>query len=314
MTDTGSVEVAVILAAGQGSRMGGLGRVVPKALMPVLDRPLLIAHLDLLARNGVRHACIVIGHLGDDVRAAVAAHPVPGIGVSFHVQAERRGLGHAVLKAEDAVAGHAFVLILADIAFTMDDELRLFRMGDGMAGLVAVRTETDVDAIRRNFSVVHDADGRISRVVEKPVHLPNWLKGTGQYAFSPALFDAIRNTPPSALRGEIELTDAIQTLIDGRQPVHVLDAIGWDMNLTTPDDVIACNRHYLSRNGMDVLLGTPLPAGSRSSACVVGTDVRFGGPVMLERCVVLDGADVAAGAELRDCVVTTEGVWRSRDE
>lgn len=312
MTDPAPIGTALILAAGQGSRMGALGAHHPKAALPVLGTPLIVRHLRRLAENGVRRAVVVVGHLGEAIRAAVAAHPVPGLEVAFREQAERLGLGHAVLHAEDALGGEPFVLILGDIDYAMRGAA-LFALPPGVDALVAVKHEPDDDAIRRNFSVELAGGRRIARVVEKPVHLPNRLKGTGQYAFSPAIHDAIRATPRSALKNEHELTDAIQTLIDRGGTALAVDTVTWDVNLTVPADLLACNLHHLREGGHDCLAEDSLPGGVQATESVVGCGVRFDGRAELRRVVVLDGSRIAAGAMLEDCVVSPNGIWRTGD-
>ena len=299
-----NIESALILAAGQGSRMGDLGRDMPKALAPVLNKPLVVRHLELLARAGVRDVHIVVGHLGDKIRDALAAHRVPGLNISYHVQAERLGLGHAMLQAEKGLAGQPFVLLLADIAFTRAQGEAPFVLPDGVSGLIAVKDETDVDAVKRNFSVILDEGNRIQTVIEKPKAPPTMLKGTGQYVFRTEIFDAIRGTPRSSLRNEYELTDSIQTLIDQGHRVHIDEnRIVWDLNLTYPADLLDCNRHYLTHLKDAQVMGTELPEGSRIVRSVVGQNVQADGAVDLEDCVVLDGAHLAAGVQLRNAVV-----------
>ena len=122
------IDTALILAAGNGTRLGRLGKSIPKALLPVLNRPLLVRHLDVLAKQGVRDVHVVIGHLGQMIQDAVAAHPIDGLTVHFHVQEERLGLGHAVLQAETALSETPFVLILADIAFSLINPDQLFHL------------------------------------------------------------------------------------------------------------------------------------------------------------------------------------------
>lgn len=289
--------------------MGDLGRSLPKALSPVVNRPLILRHIDLLVAQGVRHVHVTVGHLADLVRNIVLAAAPVGVEFHFHFQAERLGLGHAVLQAADGMGDQPFVLILADIAFTAPRIAELFTLPQGVDGLVAVKTETDVDAIRRNFSVVHDSSGQILQVIEKPRDPPNMLKGTGQYAFTPAIHDAIRATPPSALRNEYELTDAIQTLIDSRAEVRVADVIDWDLNITFPADLLACNQHLQRQFPPTQCCASALPEGSQAVDCIIGHGVKATGPVDLARCVVTDHVCLSAGLRARDALITPEGIW-----
>ncbi|MEP3639677.1 MAG: sugar phosphate nucleotidyltransferase [Paracoccaceae bacterium] len=305
-----NIETALILAAGNGTRLGDLGRSIPKALLPVINRPLLVRHLEVLAAQGVRDVHVVIGHLGQMIKDAVAAHPIDGLTVHFHVQEERLGLGHAVLQAEAALSETPFVLILADIAFSLINPDQLFQLPNDVAGRIAVKEEQEVAPIRLNFSVIHDGAGRISKVIEKPQDPPNMLKGTGQYSFDPTIFEAIRKTPRSALRNEYELTDAIQTLIDMGRPVEVAQSIDWDLNLTFPADVLACNLHFRPNASDSECVATQLPTGSRVTNCIIGPDVTADGPVDLLNCVILEGAHLASDTSLRDMIVAPFGSWR----
>ena len=303
------IETALILAAGNGTRLGNLGRSIPKALLPVINRPLLVRHLEVLAAQGVRDVHVVIGHLGQMIKDAVAAHPIDGLTIHFHVQEERLGLGHAVMQAEAALSETPFVLILADIAFSLINPDQLFSLPEGVVGRVAVKEEEDVAPIRLNFSVIHDGAGRISKVIEKPQDPPNMLKGTGQYSFDPTIFEAIRNTPRSALRNEYELTDAIQTLIDMGRPVELAQSIAWDLNLTFPKDVLACNLHFRSDAPDRDCMASELPEGSRITNSVVAPRVTADGPVILSNCVILEGSRLAGDTPLRDVIVSPYGCW-----
>ncbi|MDZ7784577.1 MAG: sugar phosphate nucleotidyltransferase [Halioglobus sp.] len=96
-------------------------------------------------------------------------------------------------------------------------------------------------AIRRNYSVRMDDSDRVTRVVEKPRHVSNRLKGVGLYLFDLTIFDAIRRTPRTAMRDEYEITEAIQVLIDDGEYVSAADAVHDDINLTYPIDVLRVN-------------------------------------------------------------------------
>lgn len=304
-----SITTALILAAGQGSRFGTLGKVMPKALAPVLNQPLLVRQIKLLASGGVKDVHIVIGHLGHLIKAAIEANPIPDVSIHFHEQKERLGLAHAVAQAETALGENPFVLILADIAYEAKAISDLLTLPNDVDAVVAVKDEPDIDAIRRNFSVELNKDGLVRRLIEKPVDPPNSMKGTGQYVFSPAIFEAIRNTPRSELRNEYELTDAIQTLVDMGKHVAVSDTITWDLNLTFPADLLACNLYMLAQDGVDHVSVSDVPDGSVVRYSVLGSDVRFDGPVSLNRCVVLDGAVLPSGAQLEGAVIAANGQW-----
>jgi dTDP-glucose pyrophosphorylase len=181
------------------------------------------------------------------------------------------------------------------------------------AAVVAVKEETDPEAVRRNFSVVLRDDGTVRRVIEKPRHVPNMLKGCGLYLFDMPIFDAIRRTPRTAMRDEYELTDSIQILIDYEFPVRVAAVVNWDVNITYTRDLIDCCLHELARLGKRSLVGRNcrLADGVEIIDSVLGDDVTVTKPTRLERCVVLSGTRLDDGADYRDTVITKQSRLRS---
>lgn len=295
----------VILAAGRGSRMGPLADHYPKALLPVANEPLILRHVRLLRRLGVREIFVVVGHHGDLIEAALA----PGRGEGLHIacvrQTAHEGIAHALALLEARLPG-SFYLILGDICFSEGIDVALRENHtDHEVTLLATASVSDLAEVRRNFSVEMDPTGRVHRVVEKPEAPPAVVKGCGFYRFTPAIFEAIRRTPRSSLRGEYELTDAIQTLIDTGAPVHGAELTRWDVNVTVPADLIACNTRELADRGLTHLIGRDcaLHPGVKLDGSTVGDGARITHPIRLERCVVLPGATVDATADLRSCVI-----------
>lgn len=296
----------VILAAGQGSRMGPLTEYCPKALLPVANVPLILRHLETLHQLRVSEVFIVIGHLGDLIRAAVdAAHP-PGMAIHYIEQRERHGLAHAVGMLEEHING-PFALLLSDIYFEFERLLSIVNAApvSGTGAILAVKNEVDPARVRQNFSVETDHTGRVTRVVEKPSEVTVLRKGCGLYLFTPSIFDAIRRTPRSSLRNEFELTDAIQILIDDHIPVYGAAIVTWDVNVTTSADLIDCNRHALRKAGRNQLVGAgcDIAPGTTLDETVLGDGVRIVRPCRLERCVVLPGTIIDSEATLCDQVL-----------
>src|SRR5205814_1431206 len=105
------------------------------------------------------------------------------------------------------------------------------------------------------FAVLTDPSGRIERVIEKPAAPPTDVKGCGVYVFDPTIFEAIRRTPPSPLRNEREITDAVQRLVDFGRPVYAVDVVRWDVNITYPETLLLCNLRLLWERNQDNLIG-----------------------------------------------------------
>ena len=163
-----------------------------------------------------------------------------------------------------------------------------------------------VEAVRRNFSVRTDGDGRVLRVIEKPRFVESMLKGCGLYLFSLHIFDAIRRTPRTSLRDEYELTDSIQILVDLDLEVRAVPVVAWDMNLTYIGDLVACSRRRLAALGVPSLTGggCRIAPGTELVETVLGDGVEIRRPARLERCVVMPGAVLDDGADLSDMVIT----------
>lgn len=206
------------------------------------------------------------------------------------------------------------MLMLGDIFFEVSDlglMVAEFEKED-TAAVLAVKDEDDPEAIKRNFAVLLNDDGRVRRVIEKPRRVPNRLKGCGIYLFDERIFEAVRRTPRTAMRDEYELTDSIQILIDYDYPVRAARVVDWDMNVTFIGDLIACCVHELGKTGARQLVAddAEVHEGAELIDTVVGQGARVTRAIRLERCVVLPGTVVDGTDDLCDAVVTPEGVLR----
>lgn len=302
-----SAYTGVILAAGHGSRMGPFGAEVPKPIVPVCNKPLLLYQIEHLRGLGITDIIVVVGHLGHVITATIGDGSTHGVRIRYVEQDKRLGLAHAVGQ----LATHTdrpFLLILGDIFFEVDGLDRMIAEFEarGAAAVLAVKEETNPAAVRRNFSVQTLADGTVTRVVEKPHVVDSLLKGCGIYLFSQRIFDAVQRTPRTAMRDEYELTDSIQILVDHGHGVTALPVVTWDMNITHIGDLITCCRRRLSVLGLPSLVGEDcaVAEGVDLAETVLGDGARVTRPARLERCVVMPGAVLDDGADCADMVIT----------
>lgn len=223
-----SIDVAVIPAAGRGTRMRPATRVVPKALLTVVDRPAIQYSVEEAARAGAKEAIIVVdldtGHLISQHFANEG--PLPGleeIRIRMAVQEEPLGLGHAVWEAREMVGDRPFFCILSDNIVQPGHDMLADLAAGSEAGAVSVmclRELGDEFLDKYGFVVpnseVVDRYLDLAGAVEKPglADAPSNLGLIGRYLFTPEIFSILEKTGPGAL-GEIQLTDAIDTL--GRQ-------------------------------------------------------------------------------------------------
>ncbi len=296
----------VILAAGHGSRMGPFGEQIPKPIAPICNTPLLVYQIKHLRTLGITDILIVIGHLGHRIIQTLGDGQAFGVNIQYIEQEERLGLAHAVGQLERYIR-HPFMLFLGDIFFEVSPLQQMIDIFEkqNAAAVLAVKEEPDPAAIKKNFSIFLNPDGGVRRVIEKPRHIENNLKGCGLYLFDERIFDGIRRTPRTAMRDEYELTDSIQILIDYDYPVHIAPVVQWDMNLTYIDDLIACCVHQLHQNNQTQLVGDNcnLASGVTLTDTVLGDHVTITHPIHLERCVVLPYATIDSTQDLKDAVI-----------
>lgn len=284
----------MVLAAGRGERLGALAREQPKALLPVLGRPLFAWHFEALRALGVRSVVVVIGHLGTRLEAAMraetAAHAGGGLELVFATQARPLGIADALACAAPHLT-QPFLCLLGDVFFDPED-LRRVAAGLGEAdAALGVRAGAGAREVARNFAVEVDAAGFARAVEEKPSRARAGWKGVGLYAFRPDFLAVARATPASALRNERELTDAIQRHIEAGARVRAVPCEGRDFNLSEPADLLAANRHALARSGQ---------------ASWVDPSAELAPGVLLERSVVLARARLAPGTHLVDSLVLAD--------
>jgi glucose-1-phosphate thymidylyltransferase len=224
---------AVLLAAGEGTRLRPLTEDRPKALVEVDGEPILTHCLEELADLGASEFVIVVGYRGEQIIERYGDE-FEGVPVTYTYQREQLGLAHALLTVEEHVDDD-FMLMLADNVFhaNLDDVLARQRR-DGADAAFLVETVPMEDASRYGVCVTNDR-GEIVEVVEKPEEPPSNLVMTGFYTFTPAIFHACRLVRPSD-RGEYELSDAIDLLVRSGRTIDAVVLDGWRIDVGYPED------------------------------------------------------------------------------
>jgi dTDP-glucose pyrophosphorylase len=301
--------VAVILAAGRGTRMHPFSDFYPKPGLPICNKPLIQYTVETFRELGIREIIIVIGHLGHALAQLLGDGRALGVKIRYVEQVKLLGIAAAVGQLEPHVDRPMF-LVLGDIFFKADNlagMIGLMERGNASA-VLAVKQESDPQAIRRNFSVLHDAAGRVQRVIEKPRHVASKVKGCGLYLFDLPVFDAVRRTPRTAMRDEYEITDTIQIMVDDGLPVFAADVVKWDVNLTAPADVLACNLFELSQLGASQLLGreTRIHPGATLRNVVLGDRAVIEHPISIRDSVVFPDTLVKSRHGFEQFIVTPE--------
>jgi glucose-1-phosphate thymidylyltransferase len=233
----------LILSGGKGTRLRPLTHTSAKQLVPVANKPVLFYGIEAMAAAGIEDVGIIIApETGGEIRAAAGDGSAFGVRIQYIEQDEPLGLAHAVLTAEPFLGDSPFVMYLGD---------NLLR--DGIVALVDTFRSDSPDALilltpvpdPEHYGVAElDGDRRVARLVEKPPEPKSNLALVGVYMFTRAIFDAARSIEPSA-RGELEITDAIQTLVDGGLRVDPHIVHGWWKDTGQVQDMLEANRLIL---------------------------------------------------------------------
>jgi glucose-1-phosphate thymidylyltransferase len=225
----------LILSGGAGTRLRPITYTSAKQLVPVANKPILFYGLEDMAEAGITEVGIVIGDTGDEIKAAVGDGSRWGLTVTYLPQEAPLGLAHCVLIAEDFLGDDDFVMYLGDNLLHQGvkefvDHFEADR-GDAAAQILLCKVPDP-----QRFGVAElDTRGEVVRLVEKPAEPPSDLALVGIYLFDRHIHEAVRAIEPSA-RGELEITDAIQWLIDRGHRVRSQVLDGWwiDTGKLTP--------------------------------------------------------------------------------
>lgn len=225
---------AVVLAAGEGTRLRPLTADTPKPLVGVNGKPLLAYTFEHLLALDVEEIVTVIGERGGQI-VDTFGDSFEGTPLRYPVQPEPKGLAHALLSAESYLSDE-FVVAYGDVIFeaNLEDCIGSYREGK-VVGSVLVMDVTREEA-RQSGVCVTDQDDRILKVYEKPIDPPTTLALPGFFVFDALILEACRIVTPSE-RGEYELLDAIDLLAQAGRTVVAVRADGWRVNVNTPDDI-----------------------------------------------------------------------------
>ncbi len=295
----------LILSGGAGTRLRPITHTSAKQLVPVANKPVLFYGIEALVEAGVTEIGIIIApETGGEIREAVGDGGEFGAEVTYIEQEAPLGLAHALLTAEEFLGTSPFVMYLGD---------NLLR--DGIVELVEAFRSSEPEALILLTRVpdpsgygVAELDGdRVVRLVEKPQDPPSDLALVGVYMFGPAIFEAAHSIEPSG-RGELEITDAIDALIDAGKRVEPHVVKGWWKDTGRLEDMLEANRLVLEDVegriegeliDSEVEGRVVVEAGARLEHCRVRGPAVIGADAQLSRSYVGPYTAIGAGVSVR---------------
>ena len=282
----------LILSGGKGTRLRPLTFTSAKQLVPIANKPVLFYGIETLAAAGIRDIGIVVGDTRDEIESAVGDGARWNVTITYIPQDAPRGLAHAVLISEPFLGKDPFVMYLGDNL-----------LAKGIVPLVKEFEATKPAAQILLTPVPHpeqygvaEIDGeQVIRLVEKPKQPKSNLALVGVYMFGPDVFDSVKRIKPS-LRNELEITDAIQDLIDRKLVVrpHIVD--GWWKDTGRLEDILEANRLILDQ------LDTQIDGTVDSSSRIEGKVVIETGAV-IANSIIRGPVIIGANVTIRDAYI-----------
>jgi glucose-1-phosphate thymidylyltransferase len=282
----------LILSGGKGTRLRPITHTSAKQLVPVANKPVLFYGIEAMAAAGIRQIGIIIApETGDEIRQAAGDGGNFGVQITYIVQDEPAGLAHAVLTAEPYLQQSPFVMYLGDnlLQGGIGDLVDAFKTGEPDALILLTPVEHP-----EHYGVAELREGTVVGLYEKPENPPSNLALVGVYMFTAGIHDAARAIEPSA-RGELEITDAIQHLVDTGKRVEPHIVKGWWKDTGQLADMLAANRLVLDTMDADI-------AGELVDSHVEGRVVIAAG-AKLSNSTVRGPAIIGAGAQLTNAYV-----------
>jgi len=277
----------LILSGGKGTRLRPLTYTSAKQLVPVANKPVLFYGIEAIAEAGIRDIGIVVGDTQAEIRAAVGDGDRWGVRVEYIEQDAPRGLAHAVKISREYIGDEPFVMYLGDNLLNkgITQFVREFDRQKPAAQILLTRVPDP-----QMFGVAQLENGKVVRLVEKPKEPIGDLALVGVYMFGPEVFESVNRIKPS-FRNELEITDAIQDLIDRGLTVrpHVVD--GWWKDTGKLEDMLEANRLILDT--FERRIEGVVDADSRVEGKVVVEQGAF-----IERSVIRGPAIIARGARI----------------
>jgi glucose-1-phosphate thymidylyltransferase len=301
---------ALVLSGGAGSRLRPITHTNAKQLIPIANTPILFHVLSAVRDAGITQVGVVVGQTADEVRSAVGDGSAWGLDVTYIPQEAPLGLAHAVLTAADFVRGEPFVMYLGDNVLL-----------EGITGFVREFERTRPDAqifLARvpepeRFGVAVLEGERVIRLVEKPKEHISDLALVGVYIFDDQVLEAAAAIAPS-WRDELEITDAIQWLIDHGKTVRAQMVTGWWKDTGKPEDLLEANRMMLTT--LEPRVEGEVDADSRleglvvveAGAKIVGSTIVgpaiVGAGTIVEASTIGPDASISSGCEVRGSTVS----------
>lgn len=335
----------ILLHGGHGTRLRPLTHTGPKQLLPIANKPMSEYCIESLKDAGIKDIAIIIGGIGSNkVKEYYGDGKNFGVNLTYVEQDQPRGIAHAISICKDFINGDKFVVFLGDniIQKSIRDFVDEFKNSDAKASILLC----EVDNPSR-FGIADVKDGQIKKIMEKPKNPPSNLAVTGIYLLTDTIFDIIDRLKPS-WRNELEITDALQMLLEENHKITYHMITDYWKDTGTPDDIIHANKAILEKitpyfrgqkdstvtTSGNIMIGegTILKDGSKiigpviigkncvvESNCVVGPNTSIGDDSKLAKCnisnsIVMSNCAIEGDLAIQNSIIASNSVLKQKNE
>jgi len=245
------IRIGVIPAAGEGNRLSDLPltRILPKPMLPILNKPILEYAIENMKKVGVETIYLIVGHKKELIQEYFRDGEEYDLEIKYIEQKEKKGIADAVGLIKDYV-NEPFMVILGDdltLTDSMNDILETFWRNNAFVVEGAV-VEENIEVLKRTCCLSLDNNKKIVEIVEKPNNPKSNLRGIGIYLLDPIVFEYVKRTPISIKRNEKEITDTIGAIAkDGKAYGTIINGI--NINVNTLSDLSTAIKSILSEQG-----------------------------------------------------------------
>jgi glucose-1-phosphate thymidylyltransferase len=232
---------ALLLSGGKGTRLRPITYTSAKQLIPVANKPVLFYGLEAIAEAGIKEVGVIVGDTKEEVKAVVGNGDKWGLDITYIEQSAPLGLAHTVKIAEPFLRGESFVMYLGDNLIKQGISQFVKKFQEDRPNSLILLSEVENP---EQFGVAELDKGRVINLIEKPNNPKSNLALVGLYIFDKSIFPAVNNIEPS-WRGELEITDAIQYLVENDKEVHPYIIDGWWKDTGKKEDILEANRIML---------------------------------------------------------------------
>ncbi|MDH3735666.1 MAG: glucose-1-phosphate thymidylyltransferase [Nitrosopumilus sp.] len=317
----------IILHGGHGTRLRPLTHTGPKQLLPIANKPMSQYALEDLKTAGITDIGIIIGDVHPDkVKEYYGDGQKFGVTITYIYQDQPKGISHAISLCKDFVGNDKFVVYLGDnvLRKNLVDYVKNFQNSESDALILLCKVD---DPQRFGIAELGKTPGKIKKIIEKPKIPISDLAVIGIYFLTPKIFDIINQLKPS-WRGELEITDALQLLMDKKNKIEYDVVTGWWKDTGTPEDIIHANKLVLDSIGTEnqflidadsaikdnIVIGNGTEISNDSFVvgpaiigknCKIGPAVKIGPYVSIGENCILKNCTVEDSIIMNDCTINT---------